>query len=449
MTSSSRWRLLLTFVAVGVGLVHLATTAAQDAIDPESLVYPEGKRFPLALYSIHTSEEMAEAGEAGWIVGHKYNFKPEYLDIANAAGWLAVAHLRGKTTVADPPNKGEAEATGGTAQAANTEEAGGTANPVKPQERPMTEEETAAEIAVLAAYENLAWWDLPEEQRYWRPDEYDLVKNLSAWTRKYDPRQRPNYMYLPGHYTAAAVAKYVEYLDIIGAGTYTEYSHQPRAWVRWRQEETLKGIELAGYEVGPDYRNGQKTPIGIPMLFCDPLKMGVMVPAEAYHDFWSCIASGAKGIFVFSYWHQRDVPTLKKTWALGYKRAAANLMAAGDLNQAILFGEDIKLDVEITKGAAHTPTFRPYGVEEDISFPSVNVLARAYQGTLYIVAVSSQERPVSAEISGLPEGIGELEVLCEDRPEDKGGDKVAVTAGTFEDTFPWLTVHLYSAPMPK
>ncbi len=110
MTSSSGWRLLLTLVAVGVGLVHLATTAAQDAIDPESLVYPEGKRFPLALYSIHTSQEMAEAGAAGWIVGHKYNFEPEYLDIANDTGWLAVAHLRGKTKVEVPPEKAETDA---------------------------------------------------------------------------------------------------------------------------------------------------------------------------------------------------------------------------------------------------------------------------------------------------------------------------------------------------
>ncbi len=37
----------------------------------------------------------------------------------------------------------------------------------------------------------------------------------------------------------------------------------------------------------------------------------------------------------------------------------------------------------------------------------------------------------------------------EDRPEDKGGNKVAVTAGTFEDAFPWLTVHLYKAAMPE
>ena len=239
MTTLSARCLMLALMAVGVGTVHVATTAAQDAIDPESLVYPEGKRFPLVLYSIHTPEEMAEAGEAGWIVGHRYAFKAEYLELARAAGWLAVAHLRGKMKVEVLPEKAETDAEAKTGQAANTEEAGGTANPVKPQERPMTEQEAAAEIAGLASHENLAWWDLPEELRWWRPDEYDLVKNLSAWTRKYDPRQRPNFMYLPGHYGAAGVAKYVEYLDIIGAGTYTEYSHQPRAWVRWRQEQTM------------------------------------------------------------------------------------------------------------------------------------------------------------------------------------------------------------------
>ncbi len=429
-------------------LTSLAMGQAARTFGPDDYVYPEGKRFPLMLYSIHTPEEFAEAGEAGWNVGHRYNFDHSYIDLAGQNGWLSIAHLRGKTKVEAPVAAATAETTTAAAQAANPEEAGATGEKQTPMERAQTEEEAAADITLMAAYDNLAWWDLPEELRYWREDEYDMVKNLSAWTRKHDPRQRPNTMYIAGHYSAEAVEKYVEYLDILGTGIYTEYSHQARAWVRWRMEETIRGIELAGHEIGPDYKNGQRTPIGIPMLFCDITKMGVMIPQEAYHDFWSCIASGARGIAVFSYWHKRDVPTLQKTWELGYKRAAANLMGAGGLDQAILFGETVPLQVEVTKGPAMTPTFRPYGFEEDVSLPSVNVLAKSYQGTLYVITVSSHERPVTARVSGLPAGVEQLEVLFEERPEEKGGNMVAVTDGAFDDEYPWLTVHLYRAPMP-
>jgi len=108
----------------------------------------------------------------------------------------------------------------------------------------------------------------------------------------------------------------------------------------------------------------------------------------------------------------------------------------------------VPLEVEVTKGPPMTPTFRPYGFEEDVSLPSVNVLAKSYEGTLYVITVSSHERPVTARISGLPAGVEQLEVLFEERPAEKAGNMVAVTDGAFDDEYPWLTVHLYKAPMP-
>ncbi|MFP3903168.1 MAG: hypothetical protein ACLFWB_02880 [Armatimonadota bacterium] len=440
---------LALLAAVAFLITAICGVCAQVADDPD-LVYPQGHKFPLGLYSISSAEDLQVAGEAGWNIAQTYNMKENFLQtVAGVEGWHALAHLRGRTT--DPlPQKADddedaAADTRGTA--ANTEEAGETGARIEDTERPQTKEEAGADIQRLAAHNVVAWWDFPEELRYWKEPEYDLVKNLSAWTREFDPKKRPNYMYQPGHSSAERVAKYVPYLDIIGVGTYTEYSHQPRAWVRWRIEETIRGIKLAGHEIGPDYLNGERVPIGLPMLFySSDDRFDVITPAEAYHDFWSCIASGAKGIFVFSYWHKRDLGILQKTWERGYMRAAEQL-TGGDLDQAILFGDDYPLDVEITEGSPRTVTFRPYGVDEDISFPSVNVLAKRYEGTLYIITVSSRERPVSARISGLPEGIEELRVLFEDRSEEHGGNTVPVNGGVFEDSYPHLTVHIYKAPM--
>ena len=388
---------------------------------------------------------MEEAGGAGWNVAHRYSFSPSFFEVVESAGWLCVAHLQGKTKAAGQP--GEARNVAGVAgDAANLEEAGGTGKRVGTHERLRTEAEAAADIRAYAVHDCVAWWDLPEEQRWWKEQEYQIVRNLSQWTRKYDPQKRPNYMYIPGHYRADGIAKYVRDLDIIGAGTYTEYSHQPRAWVRWRTEETLRGIHKAGFRVGPDYLNGEKTPIGIPMLFNSSLdRMDPISPVGAYHDFWSCIASGAKGIFVFSFWHRRDLPLLRKTWEDGYFRAGKSLMSVPGLDQALLFGEDLPLTVDVIKGSPLTPTFRPYGAEEDIALPAVNVLGKTHEGRLYIVSVSSRERPVTARIGGIPEGIQTLEVHGEER---KQGNTVSVAAGTVEDSFPWLTVHLYSADLP-
>ncbi len=433
------------FIAAGMS----AYAQYDTALDP---IYPEGKRFPLALYSIHEPEEFADAADAGWNVGHRYGFSENYLPLAAENGFLSLAHLVGRTTEPRPEGLAALELgkTGEGTDAttgANTEETGETSHGFKPGERPRLEQEVRADIEAYASHDNLAWWDIPEEMRYWFQGEFDIVKNMFAWTRKYDPRKRPVMMYHPGHSTAERVEKYVDFLDIIAVGAYAEYSHQPRAWIRWRVESEIEAIENAGFTVGSDYLNGEKTPIGVPMLFGKPEDMDLIVPAEAYHDFFSCIASGAKGILVFSYWHKRDMPTLQKTWELGYKKAAADFMAEPSLNQAVLFGQDVPLAVEITKGSPRTVPFRPYGLDEDIDYPAVNVLAKAYEGSLYIIAVSSQERGVTAKVSGLPEGVQSLARIADGRSQEQGGNDVVVNAGTFEDDFGWLGVHIYTAQL--
>lgn len=382
----------------GLAAVMVGVALAAPSLD--ELPYPQGKRFPLGLYSIHTVDEMRAESARGWNIGHRYSFIPEFLDTAREGGMTALPHLDD-----------------------------------------MPEEQAAQTIADLAARGSIAWWDLPEELRHWREDEFGLFKNLCAWTRKYDPEKRPNYMYLPGHYGAEAIAKYVPHMDIIGAGAYTEYVHQPRAWVRYRVESTIEAIKLAGARVGPDYLNGEKTPIGIPMLFCDLREMDVISPVEGYHDFYSCLAAGARGILLFSYWHKRDVAVLEKTYD-AYAKAASEVAGPEGLGEALLFGTEVALTCEVTSGPQRTCNFRPYALKEDISYPSVNVLAKVYQGSLFVVAVNSNEHAVKVRISGLPEGLQTLGTPFETRetPLQLGG-------GAFEDSFGWLGVHLYKGQL--
>lgn len=388
-------------------LVWTALLAPVLAWPQDNLPYPQGKQFPLGLYSIGSVEEMKQEKPFGWNLCHTYSMKPEFVDVARAGGMLPLVHL----------DKGP-EAT------------------------------VKQSIADLAARGPVGWWDFPEEMRHWRQDEYDIVKHYSAWTREQDPGKHPNFMYLPNHYTAEAIAKYVPYLDIIGAGTYTEYAHMPRAWVRWRMEETIKGIALAGARIGPNYLQGEKVPIGIPMLFYNPQTMDLISPVEAYHDFYSCLASGARGILIFSYWHKRDQNALQATYD-AYAKAAAEVSGPTGLGQALLFGEEVKLGVEITAGPARTGSFRPTGVEADLSYPAVNVLARSWQGKLYVIAVNSAEGGnVTARLTGLPAGLTTVTtpfepLLGADKKPTGQPREVTVTDGVIDDGFGWLGVHVY------
>lgn len=381
----------------------LATTLglAQD-----NLPYPQGKAFPLGLYSIGSVEEMTKEKPWGWNISHTYGMKPEFLDVSKQGGMLPLVHL----------DEG-------------------------------LEAQVKQSIRDLAARGPVGWWDFPEEMRHWRKDEFDIVKNYAAWTRECDPGKRPNFMYLPNHYTADAVAKYVPYLDIIGVGAYTEYAHMPRAWVRWRMEETIKGIELAGAKIGANYLQGEKVPIGIPMLFYNPDVMDVISPGEAYHDFYSCLAAGARGMLIFSYWHKRDQGMLHASYD-AYARAAGEVSGPVGLGQALLFGEELKVACEVTKGDARTWSFQVTNVPQPVSFPSVNARAVRYQGKVYVVAVNSSEDAVEAKLTGLPAGLKLLTTPFEKqldeqkKPTDKPRE-LRVAEGTVADSFGWLGVHVY------
>jgi hypothetical protein len=380
----------------------VTVASAQDR-----LPYPQGTAFPLGLYSIGSADEMNQEAKFGWNIAHTYSMKPEYLEIVKQAGWFTLAHL------------------------------------VK-----ATEAETKATLAELLGRGPVAWWDFPEEQRYWRADEYQTVKDLFAWTRQYDPQQHPTFMYHAGHYQAEALAKYVPYLDIIGAGTYTEYAHMPRAWVRWRMEETIRGIAAGGAKIGRDYLKGEKTPIAVPMLFYTPA-FDIISPTEAYHDCYSSLAAGARGLLIFSYWHKRDADVLHKTYD-AYAKAAAEVTGPEGLGQALLFGEDVPLDFEITDGPPQTYAFRPTGIKEDVCFPSLNVRGWRHNGKLFIIAVNSSERGIKAKLTGLPAGLTQLRApyenaLGEDGKPTDQTRTLEIRDGVVADSFGWLGVHVYVA----
>jgi len=385
----------------GVGLcLGLAGRAAT--------VYPQGTAFPLEVYEAD-GREMAGLAAHGWNILQSYGMGTAD-DNDRYLRKLAGLPVNGLIVV---PCNGH-----------------GTNKMEWPAER------VQAWVQDVGTNPNVAWWDLPEEVRPWRAPEMRMVADYTAATRRFDPLRRPTYEYTPNHRDGPTVARTITNVDVVGLSCYCEATHMPHAWVRYKvQEAGIHAIKLAGATVGPDYLHGQKTPVAI--LYCAQDKKGdaIATPEQSYHDFWSAVVSGARGIGVYSYFHsQRDNPGLAKNWER-FNAAASELSGPEKIGEAVLWGETVsEVGFEIVSGPAQTVAFRPSAEKHDFQYPSINVLAKAKDGKLLVMAVNSTDQTVVARITGLPAGEAVL-------PFE--GRSVAVKDGGMTETFaPW-GVHVY------
>jgi len=386
-------------------------------------VYPQGAVFPLELYSLQPTSDTPLVTPNGWNIGHQY-------------GW---------NQVTDPPT-GESSLNS-LMQSFALNGIEGLPHLPAFQDSSLVSSEwsevmMASWIQAIDPNSNIAYWDLPEEQRYFKPTEFQLVKDYTAWTRKYDPQQRPNYMYIPTHFTQDQVSNYVPYLDIIPASAYADFAGHPHAWVRWRMEETIRGIQLANAIIGKDYLHGQKTPVGVVQLFVGT--NGIIPTADqTRHDFWQLIASGAQGIFVFSYFHRNDQSgALLPNWN-ALQQAASQLSGSEKLGDMVLYGQPVSnVMVTVTSGPTQTVSFIPTGYTTPFQFPSIHLLAKQWNGKTYIIAVNSTDQTVTANIANLPPSVlNSAAVLFESR-------SVPISSSSFTDSFPAWGVHIYAYTNP-
>lgn len=199
-------------------------------------VYPMGDQFPLVLYALY--EEFNIASSNHWNGGHTYHFAPTpsaYFDTCALYGLTAMARLSYKDSLGSKWSK--------------------PLNLIKD------------EILSQSVHQNISWWDIPEELRYWYPNEMQILQDYSMLTRVHDSLKRPNFMYIPGHYDSSDIKNYLPYLDIIPASCYTRWQHQPHAYVRWSIEQAKGAIAKAGYPFGKNYLSNEKTVMAILEIF--------------------------------------------------------------------------------------------------------------------------------------------------------------------------------------
>lgn len=364
------------------------------ALRLSAALYPEGTEFPLGLYSLDTKnlKELNQVIQSGWNLGQTY--REEQKSLADALVPLNAQFLL---------MLGEKNPSGG-------------------KNLPSTSNK---DLLTWRSQKNLAWWGLPEELRYFRKEEKNLFHFWVKAIEKIDAGAHPKFMYLPGHYTAEQIQNYVADLDIIGAGGYNEYSGMPRAWTRYRIEATQKAITLVKRKIGANYRGGEKTPICILSLFRPANQKLIPTPEGARHDFFSCLAGGAKGILVFSYFHRQDPPGLNSVFD-AYSSLAKEVRNDPEFQAALLFGERTEVATTITEGPIETETFTPVGMPP-MRYPSLQAVVLRNQKRNYLLTVNSSAQPIRATItaslpkklkSWFPKGSGVEVPLLEWAPHE-------------------------------
>lgn len=123
-------------------------------------IHPQGDIFPLGLYSIRAHSDLQKVTPFGWNLAQSYKFKGDLLHTYSKNNMKVLASL--------------------------PEEYGANQNLLVSQK-----------IKEYSKSSAISWWNLPEEMRWWRKKEMGIVKGYSKLTRKFDPKKRPNYMYIP------------------------------------------------------------------------------------------------------------------------------------------------------------------------------------------------------------------------------------------------------------
>ncbi len=288
-------------------------------------------------------------------------------------------------------------------------------------------ESISQQVKAVADQEAIAIWYLqPEELRPWRKEEMIFLETASRAIRESDPLKRPIWIYDPAHASAGRLKSIAPWIDYLGKGMYTNYASMQdnRIWVRWSMEQEVEAIRLG---------ESKAIPLAVPEMYHDSRRPAMTdeaiakIPAWARHDTYLAIASGAKGVMVFSLRKRPSLPPAAwEAYYEAYTRAARELL--GPFGQAVLFGEKrADITVDHVSGPEELELLFPSGgVKEPIRYPSVSHLNLAYGNERYLLLVNSANEPVEVAVGALPYASAQAQELF--------GDKVSFPIG--EGEFP-------------
>ncbi|HTV41854.1 MAG TPA: Ig-like domain repeat protein [Candidatus Sulfotelmatobacter sp.] len=390
------------------------SSALTQTVNQVAICYPQGTAFPLFMYEIDDST-YPTLEQYGWNIMQEYGLVTNS-DVNGFLEGLLSNNVDGPAII---PCSGASD--------------------------PYTawpQTQVQSWVQSIASNTNLAWWSLPEEMLPWYSSETNILADYTAWTRLYDPRQRPTYEYVENSFAETNFAAVIPYVDVIGVSCYCEELGMPHAWVRYKLQQAAQGVALAGKTIGSNYPGGQKTLMAILSIaqFTNN-SPSEPSPSQTYHDFWSAVASGAQGIGVWSCYHAlNDDPSNLTNNLNELNLAASQITGPANIGQAILYGVlNSNVTFNVTSGPTNTVSFTPPEQTSSFQYPSINVLSKTWNGYVYVIAVNSTSNAVTATISNIPSPMTSVTLPFESR-------SVSMTNGSFSDSFAAWGVHIYKIP---
>ena len=320
------------------------------------------------------------------VAGPVYGNQLPYLQRCFSNGWPVVAHVGPPVTFNDKsPTKYKVD---------------------PPALRAAVEKQ----VRELAGHKEIAWWAVtPEELRPWRKEEMQYLNIVCDAVRREDPLARPIYMYNPNNRDAGTLTTLARQVDILAKGCYVNSAghKRDRAWVRWSLEQELQALRAAGRTNAIAILN--------PELCRDP-EPGEDKEIRAWvrHDVYLGLASGAKGVCIWSLFKRGDVRRTWKLWYDAYAECGRELNGERGLAQVFLFGtrqSGLKLEpiqggtvTNVTLGgeAEAATTSEQERARRTAPLPSWTAAEYAWGGSRWLFLVNSANAPAAFAVTGWP-----------------------------------------------
>jgi len=382
-------RLALCFIVLTAcgraGAAPASPTAASDALPPDG-IYPHGRKLAFLGYSGDPARDLARGFT---VAGPVYGDQTLYLQKCQKNGWPTVAHVGPKITFNDK-------------------------DPAKYKlDPPSLVQDVQRQVRELAGNRQIIWWAVhPEELRHWRSDEMQYLSLVCDTVRKNDPQHRPIFLYNPNHRDAASLAPIAQQVDIVGKGCYVNFAGRKheRGWVRWSIEQEVEALRVAG-------RPGA-IPLLMPELMQDPEPdEDRQIRSWVRHDVYLGLASGAKGVLIFSLFKRKEVKRSWQLWYDAYSECAQELNGARGLAQVFLFGTpSATLTVRQTQGASTAKVSLGGGAEpttttaqeragREIKLPAWTAAEFTFKNGRWLFLINSLPAPAVFSVTGWPAGM--------------------------------------------
>ena len=394
-TRACRWSGGAAIVSVGLLCASCRHTGAETAFYaapppppaalPAAGIYPQGRTLAFMGYSGDPGRDLTNGFT---VAGPVYGNQAPYVGRCISNRWPVVAHVGPPVTFQDKhPDRCKLD-------------------------EPGLRQTVAAQVDELATHPEIAWWAIhPEELRPWRGDEMQYLAIVSDTIRAHDPRKRPVFLYNPNHRDAGSLRPIAPWVDVVGKGCYVNSvgRKRDRAWVRWSIEQELAALRAAG--------RTNAIALLMPELCRDPEPAeDAEIPAWVRHDVYLGLASGAKGVLIWSLFRRGEVRRTWRAWYDAYAGCGRELNGPRGLAQVFLFGaprtnlvvrrQGAAAEARVQLGGAAEPatTSEQERAAREVRLPAWTAAEYAWDRSRWLFIVNSANEPASFTVTGWPAG---------------------------------------------